>query len=878
MRASRAAAILLLLASGAAALAESPELRGLLSKAAASEAAGKLIEAEGIYQEALAVAATDEERAEVISRLGDIRSRRGDRLGGLAAYEQALKLEGQGPWLSRCLTQLASLAQYSRRPELARSAYERLLTDFAGNAVMARQAAIGLARLDADAGDLGGAIKRLEQLLARGEASGLDYQARRLLVQYLIEAKRFDRAVEVARAGASEGPERTDLLLRAADALLEAGEPERAEQLCRQVLAAEPGNEAAGRLLYDISDQRGALDELEAELSRQAEGPDGGGALRRLAQFYSRRGDDERALAVYERLLKAAPEDSELLYRAGSLASDAGELGMAEQYLRRLVALEPDDRAGAQALGEVYVRQGKPDKALDTFKAATSYRPDDAGSAQALGRLLSRYSLFRQAIAVYERTRQELGDENLLAYDMGRAFVGLMEYEKATPEFLKALAQPSTGSARLVGYELERLARDEIARETVLATLDTWAEREDLSDQQLLAAARAYIAAGQAERGVTLLGRLGADAGLALLELAQGQEAEGEGNLAADLYEAALKRQLEPKYRGLAALRLTELRLAQDRWREALSLLEDNPPPPGEESEVALLRADLLLRFVRDVDRAAEAYQDVLSHAAEGARDAWRARWGLAGCLFASGEWDRAQQAYRSLMDEAREGLPPEAPPLPPGHVGRLGPGLMQMLPEPEESRRSVAYAAMRLAEISLRRQDLEEAAKRFSKVAQDYRTSDYGNDALERLAFMKENLDGQGEAEGDYLNALGMLDRGEWDRAEASLREIAGQPGEPLADDALMLLAQSWVDREEPARAVDVYQELADGFPESLLAPNALLDAAHLLLERLSRPAMARSCLTRIRDTYPDSAAADEASDLLELIGAASGEPPATS
>ncbi len=268
MRASRAAAILLLLASGAAALAESPELRGLLSKAAASEAAGKLIEAEGIYQEALAVAATDEERAEVISRLGDIRSRRGDRLGGLAAYEQALKLEGQGPWLSRCLTQLASLAQYSRRPELARSAYERLLTDFAGNAVMARQAAIGLARLDADAGDLGGAIKRLEQLLARGEASGLargeasglDYQARRLLVQYLIEAKRFDRAVEVARAGARKGPEQTDLLLRAADALLEAGEPERAEQLCRQVLAAEPGNEAAGRLLYDISDQRGALD------------------------------------------------------------------------------------------------------------------------------------------------------------------------------------------------------------------------------------------------------------------------------------------------------------------------------------------------------------------------------------------------------------------------------------------------------------------------------------------------------------------------------------------------------------------------------------------------------------------------------------------
>jgi len=867
VRARRAVAILVLLAASTAALAQSPELRGLLSKAVASEAAGKLIEAEAIYREALTAAQTDEERAEVISRLGEVRRRRGDRLGALAAYQQALELEGDGPWLSRCLTQLASLAQYSRQPEIARSAYERLLTDFAANPVMARQAAIGLARLDAEAGDLEGAIKRLEQLLAGGEATGLSYQARRQLVEYLIGTEQFQRAVEVARGGASKGPEQTDLLLLAADALLDANQPDRAEQLCRQVLAAEPDNEAAGHLLYEVSSQRGALDELEDELQEQATGPHRGSALRRLAELYSRRGDDERALAVYEQLLKDAPEDPELLYRGGSLARDAGDLDKAEQYLRRLVAVEPDDRSGAQALGEVYIRQGKPEKALDTFKAATDYRPDDPRSAQALGRILSRYSLFHQAVEVYERARRELGDQNLLAYDMGRAFVGLMDYEKATPEFLKALAEPSGPSPRLVSYELERLARDEIAGEAVLATLDAWAEQEGGGDEQLLVAARAYIAADRPERGVALVERLGAEAGLALLELAREQEAEGERDLAADLYEAVLKRRLEPEHRGLAALRLTELRLAQGRWREALSLLENSPAAPGEESHIALLRADLLLRFVRDVDAGTEAYQDVLSQAGDGTPGTWHARWGLAGCLFAAGQWEGAEQAYRALMEEAREGLLLEAPPPPPGHAAYVMPGLMQMPPEPDQSRTSAAYAAIRLAEISLRRQDLEEAAARFAKVAREHRASAFGNDALERLAFIKENLDGQGEAEGEYLRALGMLDRGEWDRAEALLEEIAAQRAEPLADDALMLLAQSWVDREEPARAVEVYEELAEEFPESLLAPTALLDAAHLLLERLSHLAEGRSCLIRIRDTYPDSAAADEARDLLELL-----------
>ena len=461
---------------------------------------------------------------------------------------------------------------------------------------------------------------------------------------------------------------------------------------------------------------------------------------------------------------------------------------------------------------------------------------------------------------------------------MGRAYVGLLEYEQATREFLTALAAPSTASPRLVGYELERIATDELASETVLTVLDDWARQEGLADEQVLAAARAFIAAGRADRGLSVLRRLEADAGLAVLQMAGEQEALGEPELAADLYEAALERELPPEQRGVAALRLAQMRLAQGRWQQALDLLANNEAPPGEQTEGALLRAEILLRFVRDVGGASEAYERLRLAEPEGSPLAWRIRWGLAGCMFAAGDWDRAEQDYRALAEASGDqGLLSPWPPPPPGYPAAIVPGYLHAVLPSEDDRRSAAYAALRLAEISLRRGNLDEAAAALKRVAREHPASSYTNDALARLALIKENFDGKGEAEGEYLRALGLLDRGRWEQAEALLERISRETAEPLADDAVMLLAQSWADRGEPARAVETYERLADESPDSLLAPTALLNAAHLLLERLSRVAEGRALLSRIVGSYPESAAADEARDLLELVGAASCAPPGT-
>jgi TolA-binding protein len=171
------------------------------------------------------------------------------------------------------------------------------------------------------------------------------------------------------------------------------------------------------------------------------------------------------------------------------------------------------------------------------------------------------------------------------------------------------------------------------------------------------------------------------------------------------------------------------------------------------------------------------------------------------------------------------------------------------------------------LAEISLRRGDLDEARERFRFVLDAHPRSDWANDALDRLAFMRDNLDGEGSAEARYFEAVALRDRGDGRMARDLLLEIAGTRGEPLADDALALLAEIAAEQGDARKAADRWLSVAEQFPESMLAPRALLRAAALLRDELEDAPAAAAALTRITEDYPDSAAAHQARAQLELL-----------
>jgi len=866
MTSLRAAAVLACLVVAVAATAQE-DFGHLLAEAAAASSAGDLTRAEAAFARALELSANDEERAQALSRLADMRRARGDREGALRALQGCLDMTGAGPWRSRALTQLGSVAPQVGRADLAREAYEALVRDFAGNPSVVGNAGMALARLDAAAGDHNGAVARLERLLASDPARSTALQARHLLVDLLLESGDTQRAAEAARSPDLPQPMRTDLLVRVAAALQADGEAQQAADLCREVLAERPDHPLAARRLYEIALYQDTLAGLIAELQEAAAKPDGEDALRRLADVYAWQGETAPALAALDRLLQSRPDNPDLLTRAGMMARDAGELDRAARWLSEVLRLQPGHRLAAEGLGEVHARRGETDLAVEMFKLSTGYTPEDPQSVRMLGRVLSEYSLHHEAIALYRQARATAGDETLMAYEMGRAWVGLMEYAKATSEFLTALSDSGEASVRLVGYELERVARDEVAGEAVVATLDEWVARPDLTDAQVLTVARTYFAAGRRERGLHVLDALPGEAGALVIELAREVEFSSSRELAADLYELALLRHLPPDQRADASLRVARLRLAEGDWRAALRLL-DQPQGVREYSvEATLMRAEALLRHKRDIPAAREAFEQVAraTDAAEG--DLRVARWGLADCLLAEGSLDEAEAAFLALMDEPvlLDGVfPPPPPGMPDLPAGLVGPGAWAQ--GRDVGRVGRGYGALRLAEISLRRGDLEAASERLA-IAAGHQDSVWANDAIDWMSFVRDNLDGRGQAEADYMSALGMLERGEFAAARGLLAAIVRDPAEPLADDALLIVARSHADEGDADLAVAAYERVASDFPDSLLAPEALLTAAELCEAKLGDLDRARRALQSLVETYPDSAAADEAAERLQSI-----------
>lgn len=842
----------------------------LLSAAHEHMRAGRTDQADEALRRAIKAARTDEERAAAIFTLAALRESRADAAaGGRAALEvltQALQLEGGGEWVSRCLQRLGYHADRLRDVETARAAWERLLELVPEDSADAATALRALARIERQAGRPDLAVAHLGALLAREAHAAWHREARENLTTLLVEQGEYERALATAREIDDES-RRPRLMLEVADRLLDANEAARAEEVAREVLAHEPGQMTAMRLAYRAALQRNALDDLRRELQQEATGDTPEAALAFLAEIARWEDDPPAAIGYLRRLAQLRPDDPDVRVRLGGAALDAERLDEAETALRDALRLAPEHGGALTSLAELLVRRGRTDEAIEQLKRAVGYDPADAGSVRSLDHALRRHALHHARVQAIEEARAASGDEAIMAYELAQAYVDLLRYEEATREFLRALADEGV-PARAVGMELERLVVDEIAGPGVLAAVRAHLrESAAPTNAERLALARVLLAAGDREGAGELLAGL-EGAGAAVADLGREVDLRGDDELAASLYAMALAMDLPEFERADIALSLARLQRDRGAWALALETLEATPSLDAH-PEALLMRARLLTDHARRLDDAREAWSRLLDSAGAEPRYAAAARQGMADWLFATGRYDDAERAYAELAGEQPAGdggfAAPwdEPPPLPPGLLPHGG----LPLAIPTDVAGDPAWAALRLAEIALRRGDREEAEARLRFVATQYVQTPRANDALERLAFIRDNLGGRGSAEARYFEALGLRERGEHRVARDLLLEIAGTRDEPLADDALVMMGELRLEQGDSRAAAETWLSVAERFPDSMLAPGALLRAAELLRGELADPAGAAGALHVVIDRYPDSAAAHQARAELELL-----------
>jgi tetratricopeptide (TPR) repeat protein len=91
--------------------------------------------------------------------------------------------------------------------------------------------------------------------------------------------------------------------------------------------------------------------------------PDYDLAVINMAQAYRQLGDDDAALAGFERYLQLDPKDAYVKYQIGELWLDRGEVVKAEQEFKEALALDPAVAAAKNALGVIALQRGDVDGA-----------------------------------------------------------------------------------------------------------------------------------------------------------------------------------------------------------------------------------------------------------------------------------------------------------------------------------------------------------------------------------------------------------------------------------------------------------------------------------------------------------------------------------
>ncbi len=187
-----------------------------------------------------------------------------------------------------------------------------------------------------------------------------------------------------------------------------AGEAARAEEICRQVLAAAPQDAHALYLLGFMAQARGASD-VALDHLRRAGAAEGASAelLGDIAELHRRAGRLADAETAAARAVALAARSALAWHRLALIQIEAERLAAARDSLRMAVAVQPDSADAHNNLGIVLQRLGELDAAGDAYRSALALAPGNAAAhanmaavAGELGRFEAALEHARRAVAL----------------------------------------------------------------------------------------------------------------------------------------------------------------------------------------------------------------------------------------------------------------------------------------------------------------------------------------------------------------------------------------------------------------------------------------------------------------------------------------------
>ncbi len=130
-------------------------------------------------------------------------------------------------------------------------------------------------------------------------------------------------------------------------------------------------------------------------------------------------GDFKQALAGYQDMLAAEPDNPQLCYLLALLYFEQGQLDDATHWFSRTVTLAPEAAPAHYNLGVIFFEQGDYSKAAQAYEEATRLCPDDGDALFNLALTWKKLQQVDRALACYQQVLAlSPGDQDAL-YNMG---------------------------------------------------------------------------------------------------------------------------------------------------------------------------------------------------------------------------------------------------------------------------------------------------------------------------------------------------------------------------------------------------------------------------------------------------------------------------
>lgn len=281
-----------------------------------------------------------------------------------------------------------------------------------------------------------------------------------------------DRAFELYRERLAADPDDDRALHRTALVHAWREEYRRSLELFDRLLGAAPLNLDArvdrARVLAWRGDEQEAMEELEEIL---AQDPDHVGALEARALLQAWAGRYEESLTSYERLLSISPDNGAARRQRAQVLSWASDFEGSRQVYEALLADDPDDVDARLGLARTLAYADELEGALAEYDRILAERPDHVGALQGKGRTLAWADRLVEGEEVLRHAVSVDADEPGSWVVLGQ-ILQWQERDAAAKEALeRAIAlSPTNGEAhdqlRAVDLALSPLARPSTAYES----------------------------------------------------------------------------------------------------------------------------------------------------------------------------------------------------------------------------------------------------------------------------------------------------------------------------------------------------------------------------------------------------------------------------